>query len=58
MIEELAPGAAHAYSERLKQLRDGVAPESLSVAPPPEKSLRVTGIRMTENEVTVELSGQ
>ncbi len=45
LIDELLPGAAHAYDERLKQLRNGVAPESLSVAPPPEKSLRVTGIR-------------
>ena len=51
MVEELlieecgAPGAANAYAERLKQLRDGVAPQDLSVPAPAEGSLRVTGIR-------------
>ncbi|HYG76782.1 MAG TPA: tRNA uridine-5-carboxymethylaminomethyl(34) synthesis enzyme MnmG [Planctomycetota bacterium] len=33
------------YTERLKALRDGVAPEDLKVAAPPEGSLRVVGIR-------------
>ena len=38
-------GAESAYVERLKQLRDGVEPSELKIAPPPENSLRVTGIR-------------
>ncbi|HYF49853.1 MAG TPA: tRNA uridine-5-carboxymethylaminomethyl(34) synthesis enzyme MnmG [Planctomycetota bacterium] len=34
-----------AYKERLDALRSGVAPEELKVAAPPEKALRVVGIR-------------
>ena len=45
LVEELAPGALRAYDERLKQLRDGAAPDALTIPAPAEHSLRVRGIR-------------
>jgi tRNA uridine 5-carboxymethylaminomethyl modification enzyme len=40
----LAP-AIRNYSERLKMLRDGIAPSELNIEAPPEGTLRVVGIR-------------
>ncbi|MFH0937960.1 MAG: tRNA uridine-5-carboxymethylaminomethyl(34) synthesis enzyme MnmG [Planctomycetota bacterium] len=37
--------AVTAYTERLKRLRDGISPAELLIPAPPEKSLRVVGIR-------------
>jgi len=48
MVEELLIAeSSHegAYRERLKMLREGIAPEELRVAAPPEKALRAIGIR-------------
>ena len=47
LVEELGGGSENVarYRERLKLLRDGVAPEDLQIAAPDPNSLRVTGIR-------------
>ena len=47
LVEELGGGSTHAerYRERLKQLREGVAPQDLAIPPPDAKALRVAGIR-------------
>jgi len=53
MVEELlvegsgvgGQGSDERYRERLKQLREGVAPEELKIAAPEENSLRIVGIR-------------
>ena len=52
MVEELLVESTGAgdedrerYVQRLKQLREGVAPEDLKIPAPPEGSLRVVGIR-------------
>jgi len=45
LVEECATGALQAYEARLSQLREGVAPEALTTAPPPTGTLRVRGIR-------------
>jgi len=37
--------AACRFAERLRHLRDGVAPDKLTVPPPPPGSLRVVGVR-------------
>jgi tRNA uridine 5-carboxymethylaminomethyl modification enzyme len=46
LVEDCAtPGASARVSERLTQLRDGVKPAELKSPAPPERSLRVVGVR-------------
>ena len=47
LVEEVGGGSENVtrYRERLKLLRDGIAPNDLPIAPPDPNSLRVTGIR-------------
>jgi tRNA uridine 5-carboxymethylaminomethyl modification enzyme len=48
LVEPCQPGSARSvelYRERLKHLREGGTPRELKIAPPPEASLRVAGIR-------------
>ncbi|MEI6232163.1 MAG: tRNA uridine-5-carboxymethylaminomethyl(34) synthesis enzyme MnmG [Planctomycetota bacterium] len=47
VVEELGGGTSHVerYRERLKRLREGVAPDELGVESPDANALRVAGIR-------------
>lgn len=47
LVEELGGGNANVerYRERLKKLREGVAPDELNIAAPDANTLRVAGIR-------------